>query len=86
MSSTIINNITMSAEFAKSVVKVKILSLWFIFTVDAWTVAFSPDSRFLASGSHLGKINLFGVDSGKKDHSLETRGKLTFSIAYVSGI
>ena len=54
------------------------------FTVDAWTVAFSPDSRFLASGSHSGKINLFGVDTGKKECCLETRGKFTLSIAYVS--
>ena len=52
--------------------------------MDAWTVGFSPDSRFLASGSHHGKINLFGVDSGRKESSLDTRGKLTLSIAYVS--
>ena len=51
--------------------------------VDAWTIAFSPDSRFLASGSHNGKINLFGVDTGRKETSLDTRGKFTLSIAYV---
>lgn len=51
--------------------------------MDAWTIAFSPDSRFLASGSHTGKINLFGVDSGRKETSLDTRGKFTLSIAYV---
>ncbi|KAK7482161.1 hypothetical protein BaRGS_00026626 [Batillaria attramentaria] len=50
--------------------------------VDAWTIAFSPDSRFLASGSHTGKINLFGVDTGRKETSLDTRGKFTLSIAY----
>ena len=52
--------------------------------VDAWTICFSPDSRFLASGSHTGKINLFGVDSAKKESQLDTRGKFTLSIAYVS--
>nr|XP_054767870.1 SKI8 subunit of superkiller complex protein-like [Lytechinus pictus] len=52
--------------------------------VDAWTIAFSPEGRFLASGSHVGKINLFGVESGKKESQLDTRGKFTFSIAYVS--
>ena len=47
-------------------------------------MAFSPDSRFLASGSQSGKINLFGVDTGKKESCLDTRGKLQLSIAYVS--
>lgn len=56
--------------------------------VDAWTVAFSPDSKYIATGSHLGKVNIFGVESGKKEHSLDTRGKFILSIAYVrpSGI
>ena len=53
-------------------------------TVDAWAIKFSPDSRFLASGSHTGKINLFGVDSGRKESSMDTRGKFTLSLAYVS--
>jgi WD repeat-containing protein 61 len=52
--------------------------------VDAWTLAFSPDSRFLATGSHSGKINIFGVDSGRKEMTMDTRGKFTLSIAYVS--
>uniref|UniRef100_A0A1A8C984 Superkiller complex protein 8 n=1 Tax=Nothobranchius kadleci TaxID=1051664 RepID=A0A1A8C984_NOTKA len=28
--------------------------------VDAWTVAFSPDSKHIATGSHHGKVNIFG--------------------------
>lgn len=52
--------------------------------MDAWTLAFSPDSRFLATGSHSGKINIFGVDSGRKEMTMDTRGKFTLSIAYVS--
>ena len=51
--------------------------------MDTWTVAFSPDSRFIATGSHAGKINLIGVESGKKESALDTRGKFTMSIAYV---
>lgn len=51
--------------------------------VDAWTVAFSPDSKYIATGSHLGKVNIFGVESGKKEYSLDTRGKFILSIAYV---
>lgn len=51
--------------------------------VDAWSVAFSPDSKHIATGSHLGKVNIFGVESGKKEFSLDTRGKFILSIAYV---
>ena len=51
--------------------------------VDVWTLAFSPDSRFLATGSHNGKINLFSVEDGQKVTALDTRGKFSMSIAYV---
>uniref|UniRef100_A0A803YED5 Superkiller complex protein 8 n=2 Tax=Neognathae TaxID=8825 RepID=A0A803YED5_MELGA len=50
--------------------------------VDAWSLAFSPDSQFLATGSHVGKVNIFGVETGKKEYSLDTRGKFILSIAY----
>lgn len=54
--------------------------------VDAWAVTFSPDSKYLASGSQTGKINLYGVESGKLESSLDTTGKFTLSIAFVSKI
>uniref|UniRef100_A0A8C5MD22 Superkiller complex protein 8 n=1 Tax=Leptobrachium leishanense TaxID=445787 RepID=A0A8C5MD22_9ANUR len=50
--------------------------------VDAWSVAFSPDSQHLATGSHVGKVNIFGVETGKKEFSLDTRGKFILSNAY----
>ncbi|KAB1257406.1 WD repeat-containing protein 61 [Camelus dromedarius] len=50
--------------------------------LDAWTLAFSPDSQYLATGTHVGKVNIFGVESGKKEYSLDTRGKFILSIAY----
>lgn len=58
---------------------------WFLFfnAVDAWSLAFSPDSQYLATGSHVGKVNIFGVETGKKEYSLDTRGKFILSIAYV---
>lgn len=58
---------------------------WFFlfYTVDAWSLAFSPDSQYLATGSHVGKVNIFGVETGKKEYSLDTRGKFILSIAYV---
>ena len=54
------------------------------FEVDTWTVSFSPDSKFIATGTHSGKINIIGVESGKKESVLDTRGKFIMSIAYVS--
>lgn len=57
--------------------------LFVLSAVDAWSVAFSPDSQHLATGSHVGKVNIFGVETGKKEFSLDTRGKFILSIAYV---
>lgn len=52
--------------------------------VDLWTVAFSPDDKYIISGSQGGKITLYNVDTAKAEQTLETRGKFTLSIAYVS--
>ncbi|GIY89891.1 WD repeat-containing protein 61 [Caerostris extrusa] len=49
--------------------------------VDAWTVTFSPDTKYIATGSHAGKINLFSCDTGKLESFLETK-KFTLSIAF----
>lgn len=51
--------------------------------VDLWTVAFSPDDKFIISGSHSGKITLYSVETAKAEQTLDTRGKFTLSIAYV---
>lgn len=51
--------------------------------VDLWTVAFSPDDKYVISGSHAGKITLYNVETAKAEQSLESRGKFTLSIAYV---
>jgi len=54
--------------------------------VDIWTVVFSPDDKFVVSGSHAGKIHLYGTESGKQEQTLDTRGgKFTLSVAYVCG-
>ena len=53
--------------------------------VNAWTVTFSPDSKLVATGSHSGKIVLYSVGSGEKsEQSLDSTGKFTLSIAFVS--
>lgn len=52
--------------------------------VDLWTVVFSPDDKYIISGSHSGKITLYDVETAKAEQSLETGGKFTLSIAYVN--
>lgn len=54
--------------------------------VDVWSVMFTPDSKYIISGSHAGKINWYNVDTGKPHQSYDTRGKFTLSIACVSEI
>lgn len=53
---------------------------------DVWTVCFSPDDKFIISGSHAGKIHMYSVETSKQERTLDTRGKFTLSIAYVSYI
>lgn len=52
--------------------------------VDLWTVAFSPDDKHVISGSHSGKISFYSTQNAEVDQTLDTRGKFTLSIAYVS--
>ena len=52
---------------------------------DAWTVSFSPDGKNIASGSYSGKVNVFNLDTGKKETNfqIDEKGKFTMSISYV---
>ena len=52
--------------------------------VDIITIAFSPDGKYVISGSHSGKIGLYGVEPGKQERPLDKRGKFILSVAYVS--
>lgn len=55
--------------------------------VDLWTVAFSPDDKYVISGSHEGKISLYSVETAKPEQVLDPQnGKFTLSIAYVSKV
>ena len=55
-------------------------------SADAWTVSFSPDGKNIASGSYTGKVNVFNLETGKKETNLQvdTKGKFTMSISYVN--
>ena len=52
--------------------------------MECWTVAFSPDGKKIISGSNAGKIHVYNVETGQQEEQLDTRGKYTLSIAYVS--
>ena len=52
--------------------------------VDAWSVVFSPNGEHVSSGNHAGKINVYSVDGGRLVNTLDTRGRFTYSLAYVS--
>lgn len=53
---------------------------------DIWKVAFSSDGIQVVSGSHTGKLIVYGIEKGTTDRVLDTRGKFALSVAWVSGI
>jgi len=48
-------------------------------------VCFSPDGKNIASGSYTGKVNVFNLETCKKETNfqVDTKGKFTMSISYV---
>lgn len=49
--------------------------------LESWTVQFTRDSQHLLTGNADGKIEMFNVETGKKEKSLETKQKMALSIA-----
>ncbi|CDI97442.1 WD repeat containing protein 61 [Echinococcus multilocularis] len=49
---------------------------------ETWSVAFSPDSRFIATGSHSGAVHMVGVESHKLESSISLDGKFVYCLAY----
>lgn len=50
--------------------------------IDSWTIAYSPDSKLIATGNHAGKINLYNTETGKSDATLDIMGKFAMSVAF----
>jgi len=49
--------------------------------IDAWSVKFTTDSKFLITGSHNNQVNIFECESGRKTTNLTTSGKFNLSLA-----
>jgi WD40 repeat protein len=54
-----------------------------ILLVNAWSLAFSPDGQYLATGSFGGKVDLYNSESGQKEKTLDTQTKFVLSAIYV---
>jgi len=50
--------------------------------VENWGVAFSRDSKYVASSGQSGNITFWNVETGGKEQVLNTNGKFTMSVAY----
>lgn len=54
-----------------------------MFLVNAWSLAFSPDGQYLATGSFGGKVDLYNTETGQKEKTLDTTTKFVLSAIYV---
>ncbi len=54
--------------------------------METWSIAFSPDGKYLASTGQAGNINIWGTETGKKEQVLAANGKFTMSVAFVSDV
>lgn len=46
--------------------------------IELWTIVFSPDDKYILSGSQNGKIIAYNIESGKEDYSFDTKGTYLF--------
>ncbi len=54
-----------------------------ILIVEAWAIAYQNDGKHLLSTSQSGNINIWDLESGKKEKTIENQGKFAMSIAIV---
>ena len=55
-----------------------------IVLVNAWSLAFSPDGQYIATGSFGGKVDLYRSETGQKEMTLDTQTKFVLSAIYVN--
>jgi WD40 repeat protein len=58
----------------------------YIIVVNAWSLAFSPDGQYIATGSFGGKVDLYNSENGQKEMTLDTQTKFVLSAIYVKKI
>lgn len=52
--------------------------------MDQWKVVFSPNGSQVATGTHTGRVIIYGIKDATVDKVLDTRGKFVMSLAWVS--
>lgn len=57
---------------------------FYFFLVNAWSLAFSPDGQYIATGSFGGKVDLYNSETGQKEMTLDTQTKFVLSAIYVN--
>jgi WD40 repeat protein len=55
-------------------------------SVEAWTVAISPDSSTIATGSHAGVVNLFSIQTGERIAQCVAKTKFIMSVCYARAV
>ena len=52
--------------------------------MNAWSLAFSPDGQYIATGSFGGKVDLYNAETGHKEATLNNETKFVLSAIFVS--
>mmetsp|Transcript_10275 Transcript_10275/g.11808 ORF Transcript_10275/g.11808 Transcript_10275/m.11808 type:complete len:306 (+) Transcript_10275:172-1089(+) len=50
--------------------------------VECWKLAIHPSGEKVASGTHTGAVNIWNIESGELESTLETKGEFALSLAY----
>ena len=76
----------MQLQVKYEIIKSIFIYLLYLILVNAWSLAFSPDGQYIATGSFGGKVDLYNTDNGQKEMTLDTQTKFVLSAIYVNKI